>query len=166
MTRLRLALAVVAAVCVVACSGTPTLTVATPTTTPTPSATTTKPAATQEPLAPPTYVRWAVDKGAFAERPYSLVFIYDGVATNFRVVDGSGQVVLRVPIAGSGVFGPETCVVRARSVGKTEGFTYLLIDSDTHQRFIANASSYRIEADSVGGRTATVPLTDSGCRAV
>jgi hypothetical protein len=166
MTRSHLAFALAAAVCLAACSGTATPTVATPTATPTPLATITKNAATHEPLAPPTYVRWAVDKSAFAERPYSLVLIHDGVATNFRVVDGSGQVVLRVPIAGSGIFGPETCAVRDRSPGKAEGFTYLLIDADTFQRFIANASTYRIEADSVGGRTVTVPLTDSGCRAV
>ncbi len=55
--------------------------------------------------------------------------------------------------------------MRARTPGKTEGFTYLLVDAATLQRFTANASAYRIEADSVGGRTATVPLTDSGCRA-
>jgi hypothetical protein len=161
MARLRLALALVALVSVVACSSTPTL--SNSTAAPTLSATSTK-TSTQEPLPPPTYVRWAVDKSAFAERPYSLVFIYDGVATNFRVIDGSGQVALRVPIAGSGIFGPETCAVRARQAGKTEGFTYLLVDADTLQRFTANASSYRIEADSVGGRTVTVPLTDSGCR--
>jgi hypothetical protein len=161
MSRLRLALALVAAVSV-ACSGTPSLT--SPTTTPTPSAAITNPASRQEPLAPPTSVRWAVDRSAFADRPYSLVFIYDGVATNFRVIDGSGQVVLRVPIAGSGIFGAETCAVRARPPGKTEGFTYLVVDADTLQRFTTNASSYRIEADSVGGRTVTVPLTDSGCR--
>lgn len=125
----------------------------------------TKPVSTEEPLGSPTYVRWAVDKSAVAERPYFLVLVYDGIATNFRVVEGSGNVVLRVPVAGSGIFGPETCAVRARTPGKTEGFTYLLVDAATLQRFTANASAYRIEADSVGGRTATVPLTDSGCRA-
>ena len=155
-------MAVVATVCAVACSGTPTLT--NPVPTPTPSATNATPASTQERLAPPTYVRWAVDKSASADRPYLLVFIYDGVATSFRVIDGSGQVVLRVPIAGSGVFGPETCAVRARPPGKTEGFTWLSVDAEGLQRFTANASSYRIEADSVAGRTVTIPLADSGCR--
>lgn len=161
MSRSRLDLAVVAAVWVIACCSTPTL--ATPT--PTASGTIATPTPTPDRLAPPTYVRWAVDKSASAERPYLLVLIYDGVATNFRVIDGSGQVVLRVPIAGTGVFGPETCAVRARSPGKAEGFTWLSVDADGLQRFTANASSYRIEADSVAGRTVTVALTDSGCRA-
>jgi hypothetical protein len=110
-------------------------------------------------------VRWAVDKSGDPARPYFLDLIYDGVATSFRILDGAGQVVLRVPIAGSGVFGPDTCAVRARPAGKSEGFTYLVIDAPTLERFVANASSYRVEADSVGGRTVTVPLTDSGCRA-
>lgn len=131
---------------------------------PTPSPTITKPTTTQEPLSPPTYVRWAVDKSGSPERPYFLDFFYDGVATNFRVIDGSGQVVLRVPISGSGVFGLETCVVRARPPGKVEGFTYLVIDAAALERFMRDSASYRVEADSVGGRTVTIPLADSGCR--
>jgi hypothetical protein len=95
-----------------------------------------------------------------------LDLFYDGVATNFRVLDASGQVVVRVPIAGSGIFGPETCAVRQHPPGKTEGFTYLSVDAETAQRFTANPSAYRVEADSVAGRTVTVPLTDTGCRAL
>jgi hypothetical protein len=71
-----------------------------------------------------------------------------------------------VPIAGSGIFGAESCAVKARPPGKAEGFTYLVVDAEALQRFMTNASSYRVEADSVGGRTVTVPLTDSGCRAI
>jgi hypothetical protein len=95
-----------------------------------------------------------------------LDLFYDGVATNFRVLDASGQVVVRVPIAGSGIFGPETCAVRQHPPGKTEGFTYLSVDGETVQRLTANPSAYRVEADSVAGRTVTVPLTDTGCRAL
>jgi hypothetical protein len=165
MTRFVFAVAAVLFVSVVACSTTPTLTAATATLTPTPSRTPTKPPSTPEPLAPPTYVRFAVDKGGDPARPFLDLF-YDGVATNFRVLDGSGQVVVRVPIAGSGIFGPETCAVRQHSLGKTEGFTYLSVDAETVQRLTANPSAYRVEADSVAGRTVTVPLTDTGCRAL
>jgi hypothetical protein len=166
MTRFGVALAGALVVLMVACSSAPTFTAATPTVTPTTSPTLTKPVATTpDPLPPPTYVRWAVDKSGFADRPYFLDFFYDGIATSFRVLDTSGQVVLRVPIAGSGVFGPETCAVRARPAGKAEGHTYVVLDADALQQFTANASSYRVEADSVGGRTVTVGLSDTGCRA-
>ncbi len=123
-----------------------------------------KPPSIQAPLPLPTYVRWAVDKSSDAGRPYLLVLIYDGVATNFRIVDVAGQVVLRVPIAGSGVFGSETCAVKARPAGKTEGFTFISIDASALQQFVTNAASYKAEADTVGA-TVTVPLSDSGCRA-
>jgi hypothetical protein len=133
------------------------------TATATSSLTSAKPTSAQELLAPPTYVRWAVDRSGAADRPYFLDFFYDGVATGFRVLDGSSQVVLRVPIAGSGIFGPETCMVRTRA--RTEGATYVVLDAEALQRFTANASSYRIEADSVSGRTVPLLLSDSGCRA-
>jgi hypothetical protein len=165
MNRFGFALKGVLVVSVVACSSTSTLTAATPAVTPSPSPTPAKPSFTQEPLAPPTYVRFAVDRGIDPSRPYFLDLFYDGVATNVRVLDASGQVALRVPIAGSGIFGPETCAVRARPPGKTEGHTYISVDAETVQRLTADASVYRVEADSVGGRTVTVPLTDSGCRA-
>ena len=165
MVWTRRVIALVIAAFVSACaSNAPPLAVATESP-PTANPTLTKPPiASQAPLPAPTYVRWAIDKTGFADRPYFLDLFYDGVATNFRIVDSSGQVVLRVPIAGSGVFGPETCAVRARPPGKSEGFTHLVIDAETLQRFTANAASYRVEADSVGGRSVTVPLTDGDCR--
>jgi hypothetical protein len=166
MNRFGCALKGVLVMSVIACSSTPTLTAAAPTVTPSPSATPTKPSFTQEPLAPPTYVRFAVDKGIDPARPYFLDLFYDGVATNFRVLDASGRVALRVPIAGSGIFGPQTCAVRARPPGKTEGHTYISVEAEMVQRLTADVSSYRVEADSVGGRTVNVPLSDSGCRAV
>jgi len=164
MDRSGFALAALLVVSVVACSGTPTATVATPTVSPTGSATIT-PVATDERLAPPTRVRFAVDRGADPARPYFLDLFYDGVATGFRVLDASGEVVLRVPIAGSGVFGLETCAVREHGPGKTEGLTYTSVDAETVQRFTANPSAYHVDVDSVAGRTVTVPLIDSGCRA-
>lgn len=137
-----------------------------PTATSSPSSapTLSKPPSTQAPLPLPTYVRWAVDKSNDASRPYLLVLIYDGVATNFRIVDATGMVVLRVPIIGSGVFGSETCAVKARAPGKQEGFTGLSIDTATLQQFMSNAATYKAEADTVGPTSVTVPLTDTGCR--
>jgi len=116
-------------------------------------------------IAPPTYVRWAVDKTGDHVRPYFLDLFYDGTATNYRIIDGSGQVVLRVPISGSGIFGPETCVSSARPGGKVENATWIAIDANTPWRFIAEAVNYQVQADSVSGSTVTVPLSDSGCRA-
>jgi hypothetical protein len=73
--------------------------------------------ATAPPLLVPTYARWAVDKSEFADRPFILVLFFDGGATNIRIVDASGQIVIRIPIAGSGTFGPDSCTVRARASG-------------------------------------------------
>jgi len=111
----------------------------------------------------PTYVRWAIDKSPDAARPYRVVLIYDGVATNFRILDLAGQVVFRIPIIGSGVFGPETCAVKVRVNGKSEGFTLISVDASTLQQFMNNASTYKVEADTVGA-TVNLPLSDSGCR--
>jgi hypothetical protein len=115
------------------------------------------------PLSAPTYARWAVDKSEFADRPFILVLFFDGGATNFRIVDASGQVMFRVPIAGSGVFGPESCMVRARGSGPAANATWILLDNASFVRFTSDADAYRGEADSLG-RTVTLPLTDTGCR--
>lgn len=127
------------------------------------SATPTSPtvAATQ---APPTQVRWAVDRGTDAARPYLLELLFDNVATGFRIIDASGQLSLKFPISGSGVFGSDSCVGRAERADKTVHFTYLVIDAPTYEKFLANAAAYRVEADSVAQQVVTLPLADSGCR--
>jgi hypothetical protein len=159
--------AIVATVVLAACGSTTTPLVPTTSASPTPSAAITRPVATQEPLAPPTYVRWAVERaGGNPTLPYVLEFFFDGVATGFRIVDASGQEAHRVPIAGSGIFGPESCMVRARPPGRAEGATWIGVDAITLERFMQRAASYRVEADIVGGRTVTLPLIDSGCRAL
>src|SRR2546427_11993066 len=122
-------LALFVALLIVACSSKPTLPAATATVSPIPSATITITLGTPEPLAPPTYVRWAVDRAGDAAGSYFFDLFYDGVATGFRVLDASGKVVLRLPIAGSGIFGPETCVVRARPSGKEANATWIGIDA-------------------------------------
>lgn len=128
-----------------------------------PSATRTSPTAVPT-QAPPTQVRWAIDRGPDAARPYLLELLYDNVATGFRIIDTSGQVSLRFPISGSGVFGSDSCVGRAERADKAVRFTYLLIDATTYEKFSADAATYRVEADSVAQQVVTLPLTDSGCR--
>lgn len=119
--------------------------------------------ATASPLPAPTSVRWAVDKSEFVDRPFIVVLFFDGAATNVRFVDASAQVVLRVPIAGSGVFSAESCMVRASSGGPTANATWILLDSPSFERFIRDAGTYRVQVDSLG-RTVTLPLIDTGCR--
>src|SRR6266550_8258521 len=72
----------------------------------------TKPPVSPAPLAAPTRLTWAIDH---ADQPGRHLFEihFDGSAVGFRVVDASGRQVLEVPIAGSGIFGPETCMVAA-----------------------------------------------------
>ena len=158
-----LARAVLVAMLVQACASTasrsPTSTTATTAEPPV-----TRPPSTQAPLAPPSHVRWAVDRTGDPTRQYFLDFFFDGAATSFRVLDMSGRVVLRVPIAGSGTFGPDTCVARVPPPGKTENVTWISVDAVTLEQFLRDAATYRIEADVIGG-SVTLPLTDSGCRA-
>lgn len=123
---------------------TPTQSVASAAAAPSPTPEFTKPPFTQAPLAAPTYARWAVDKTGNPEPPYFLD--------------------LRVPIAGSGIFGAESCVVRARPSGKQENVTSIALDAATLERFMREAASYRVEADGVGVPTVTIPLSDSVCR--
>lgn len=159
--RMRKVAVALAALVLGACVSTPAPTPPPPTSSPSIS----KPPSGQAPLPPPTYVRWAVDKSDDIARPYRLDLFYDGIATDFRIVDASGRLVLRVPIIGSGIFSPETCVAKARPSGKTEGFTGISIDASALQQFMTNAASYMVEADSVAGATVKLPLSDSGCRA-
>jgi hypothetical protein len=126
------------------------------------------PALSSAPAAPrpaPTYVRFAVDKSDLADRPFIVVLFFDGGATDFKVVDPSGQIALRVPIAGSGVFTAESCMVRARPSGTSANATWVVLDSAGFERFTREASTYRVQIESLGG-TVTLPLTDSGCRAL
>ena len=157
-------LALLVVLLIAACSSKPTLAVATATVSPISSATITDTVGTPEPLAPPTYVRWAVDRTGDAAGSYFLDLFYDGIATGFRVLDASGKVVLRLPIAGSGIFGPETCVVRARPSGKQVNATWMRTDAVGREHFEHDGATYRVEADTPDGRTLTLPLTDSGCR--
>ena len=117
-------------------------------------------------LPPPTYARWAIDKGRPGDpaRPYLLELFFDGGATSFRIVDAGGAVVLRLPIAGSGVFDKDTCMVRVPAPGKSMNATWMSIDEATYQRLIANAATYRVEADAAGAQVVTLPLEDTGCR--
>ncbi len=164
MNSICRSLALFVAILITACSNTPTLPVATATVSPIPSATIAITVGTPEPLAPPTNVRWALDRTGDAAGSYFLDLFYDGVATAFRVIDASGNVVLRLPIAGSGIFGPETCMVRARPSGKEVNATWMRIDSVGREHFEHDGATYRVDADTPDGRTLTLPLTDSGCR--
>ena len=80
----------------------------------------------------------------------------------FRLIDASGSVVLQIPIAGSGIFGADTCVSSAQR--PREVITWAGLDAATYQRILANIATYRLEADAVAGPTVTVPLSDTGCR--
>jgi hypothetical protein len=125
----------------------------------------TKPPFSQPPLSAPTRVAWAIDRiAAQVDRPYAFELHYDGYAMGFRVVDTSGQLVLQVPIAGSGIFGPETCMAAQHADGKTTNATWRGIDETTYRDFVARSGSYRVEVETIGHGTITLPLGDTGCR--
>jgi hypothetical protein len=119
---------------------------------------------TQPQLPLPTSIRWAVDKGSPDDPQHRSLFelFFDGNASGFRVVDAGGSMVLRFPIAGSGVFGPETCMARARK--PQEIATWIAVDQATLDLFVQRYGSYRVIADGIPAGQVTLPLTDSGCR--
>ena len=124
----------------------------------------TKPPSSQPPLPAPTYTRWGVDRQGPLDRPYQFELYYDGGASGFRIVDASGRLVLQLPIAGSGVFGPDTCMVVTSPGGKSQNATWRIIDEPTLQDLTANGARYHVEVDTIGHGTVTLPLVDTGCR--
>lgn len=134
---------------------------ASPTSAPTIAPEFTKPPVSQAPLPPPTHVRWAIDH---SDQPGRHLFElhYDGTAMGFRVVDATGGVLIVVPIAGSGIFGPETCMVAAKAGADVA--TWVGVDEATYQDLLAHAASYLVEVETIGHGTTTLPLVDTGCR--
>jgi hypothetical protein len=168
-TVARLAILVSLAAALAACGAPPaasaTLTPETVTTVPR-SPEVTKPVTAQTPLPLPTTVRWAVDNGSPDDPQHRslLVLLYDGTARVWTIVDASGAGVFRVPIAGSGIFGPESCVVKARR--PNEVATWIALDEPSLERFAQRYRSYRATAEGVPTGSATLELVDSGCRAM
>jgi hypothetical protein len=99
-----------------------------------------------------------------ADRPYFFELHYDGNAEGFRVVDAAGRLVLQLPIAGSGIFGPDTCMAAAQKDSKTTNATWRSIDEATYRDFVAHAAAYKVEVETIGHGTITLPLGDTGCR--
>src|SRR5438477_10500613 len=134
----------------------------------TPSPAPTKPFASvvQPQLPLPTTVRWAIDKGSPDDPQHRslLVLFYDGTAQGWRVVDASGTEVFRVPIAGSGIFGPESCVARARQANEVG--TWVSLDEMLITRFAQEYRTYRAVADGVPRGWVTVGLAGRRFRRV
>ena len=124
----------------------------------------TKPPNIQSQLPLPTTVRWAVDKGSpdDPQRRSLLVLFYDGNARGWRIIDPDGDLLFHVPIAGSGIFGPDTCVARARR--PEEVTTWIALDRPTLELFLERSRSLRAVAEGIPAGVVTLPLADSGCR--
>src|SRR5438477_6250604 len=132
-----------------------------PTASPSTSVEITKAPFSQPPLAAPTHVRWAIDH---ADQPNRHLFevYFDRSALGFRVVDATGRQIVVLPIAGSGIFGPETCMAAVRAAD--ENATWVSVDEPAYQDLLAHGSSYRVEVETIGHGTITLPMVDSGCR--
>jgi hypothetical protein len=131
---------------------------------PTPTVQVTKPPSSQPPLPAPTYTKWGIDRQGPPDRPYQFELYYDGAASGFRIVDAAGRLILQLPIAGSGIFGPDTCMVVTSPGGKSQNATWRIIDEATLQDLTAHGASYHVEVDTIGYGTITLPLVDTGCR--
>jgi hypothetical protein len=130
-----------------------------------PSPVPTKPVASTALIPSPTNVSWGIDKSESSDRPYYFELYFDGGASGFDLLDGAGQTIARIPIAGSGVFDASSCLAKhtAKSAGRNA--TWILVDESTYRLILANAQSYRVEAETIdGARVVMLPLADSGCR--
>jgi len=118
----------------------------------------------QSQLPLPTTVRWAIDRGSpdDPQRRMLLVLFYDGNAHGWRIIDGSGADLFRVPIAGSGIFGPETCVASARR--PNEITTWVGLDQAAIDRFAQQYRSYRAVGEGIPTGSTTLEMIDTGCR--
>ena len=112
----------------------------------------------------PTTVRWAVDKGSPDDPQHRslLVLFYDGNARGWRIIDPNGDLLFHVPIAGSGIFGPETCVARARRFDEVT--TWIALDRPTLELFLERYRTLRGVAEGIPAGEVTLSLSDSGCR--
>ncbi len=113
---------------------------------------------TQPQLPLVTSVRWAVDRRSTGAL---LVLLYQGYASSFRVVDASGATVVQVPIAGSGIFGADSCVGSGQP---GENVTWVGIDQPTLEAFMQRYATYSVIAAGIPAGEVTLPLSDSGCR--
>jgi hypothetical protein len=168
MKMLRLAQVLIALIAATACGAEGAVAgAASPSPSPAPATRTlapTKPPFTQRPLPAPTRVRWGVDPSGIAGRAHFIELYFDGSASGFTVIDATGAPVLRFPIAGSGIFGLETCMVTTREGGKRENATWISVDDATLDAFARNANGYRVEAEGIGVPNVVLPLEFSGCR--
>ena len=130
---------------------------------PTPTPEVTHPPFSQPPIDPPTYAKWGVDNMSTPGK-HTFELYHDNNASEFRIVDAGGRLVLRLPIAGSGIFPPGTCMNDVRPQDKNSNATWTGIDDATLQDLTANSSRYRVEVDTIGHGTITLPLVDTGCR--
>lgn len=109
-------------------------------------------------------IRFAIDKGSpdDPQARSSLVLFYQGRAESWRIVDQSGDLVLLVPVSGSGKFGPESCV--ARHGGPNITMTWAAIDAATLKRFQQEWPTFRALAAGPLRAGARAELMDTGCR--
>jgi hypothetical protein len=135
---------------------------ATPPPVPTPTLEPTKPPFTQQPLPLPTRVRFAVDLLARAPDRPLLVLFADGYASGYHILDSAGNELVSVPIAGSGIFGPETCVSKEEQ--PHEFVTWAGVDESVLAKVLAAPRSYRVIADGIPSGQVTLALIDSACR--
>jgi len=124
----------------------------------------TKPPFAQPPLDPPSAIIWAIDRSDQSDRPYLFELHYDGAAMGFRVIDPSGRLILRLPIAGSGIFDRTTCMAALQQQRARGAATWILIDDPTLRELLLNGSTYQVDVDTVGHGTLMLPLEYSGCR--
>lgn len=118
----------------------------------------------QRPLPLPTGLRWVTDKGSPDDPGHRslLVLLYDGYAQDWRIVDVTGTQIFHVPIAGSGIFGTDSCLVKTRRSG--ENATWIALDQNQMTTFIREYRGYQAVADGIPTGSVTLELVDAGCR--
>ena len=83
---------------------------------------------------------------------------YNGHASGFRIVDASGSLVLKVPIAGSGIFDGTTCLSEWTSKASGRNATRMAIDDAMLQRLSASGAAFGRVAHRRPAVTLPLPL--------
>ncbi|HET8568478.1 MAG TPA: hypothetical protein VFM93_05765 [Candidatus Limnocylindria bacterium] len=109
----------------------------------------------------PVGTSWGVDPGEAPEE-FRVVFAFDGPRPySLRVDRRDGTAFFRVPIAGSGIHGADSCMARL-ATGAARGTTWVRLRGPDLREFVATASSLSVQTDEPGAPE--IALRDSGCR--
>ena len=118
-------------------------------------------------MPPMTRAEWSAD--IFSDSVKVAFYADDGHPISLILSDPAGREVGRVPIAGSGVWGPESCVVQVEANGHHAMIGEITMTAAAFHQFETTWSRYVLRAwgspNADVDPGSVIALSDSGCRA-